>query len=310
MKEIIEILEKSFIQISEIIRNQNSLDLGTHLNKYNISGDDVKHLDIVSNIILKNNLEKCELIRNIGSEEEAKLYNTEYIDAPYLICYDPLDGSSNIDVNITTGTIFALYKYDDNGVIQDGNNIVMSGYCLYGGCTQYLLAQNRILSMYQYNTVNNSFVCIHNNILIKQNGNIYSLNESNSKSWNDLRYKELIDSLIKQKYTARWVGSLVADGHRTLMKGGFFAYPGNISNADGKIRLLYEAYPFAHIFETAGGIGSDGNINILDIPFPYYNLHKKTPIILSSTMEFSLFRSVKEKKSEHNCKNYNLEYLV
>jgi len=294
METLIFALEKSFKEISKLVRNKNSLDLGGLLNANNVSGDDVKELDIVSNNLLKRNLAKCSLVRTIGSEEEDELYETSHTDAPYLVCYDPLDGSSNVDVNITTGTIFAVYQYDENGKIENGRNIVMSGYCLYGGCCQYVLAHNGSVSMYQYIpstgcfSCKNEFVKIHENMKIQEKGTIFSLNEAHKHKWCDKRYQPFIETMIEQKYNARWVGSMVADGHRTLIKGGFFAYPENESNLQGKIRLLYEAYPFAHIFETAGGISTDGISNILDIPYPE-KLHQKTPIILSSKTEYDIF---------------------
>jgi fructose-1,6-bisphosphatase I len=286
--EIIACLEKSFVQISELIRKSNSVNLGSFADIHNASGDDVKKVDIISNDILKAELSKCTLIRTIGSEEEDEFYYTEFTDAPYLICYDPLDGSSNIDVNITTGTIFSVYEYDKNNKIRDGNNIVMSGYCLYGGATQYVLSYNDKISFYQYSEQDNSFQLLNDDLKMKEKGTTYSLNESNKKAWTDARFNKLIDLLIDQKYGARWVGSLVADAHRTLIKGGFFAYPGNRKDVEGKIRLLYEAYPFAHIFHNAGGFSSNGVCSILDVPFPD-KIHQKTPIVLCSNYEHELF---------------------
>lgn len=288
MDEVVSVLEKSFMEISELIRNQNSLHLGNQLNELNLSGDDVKHVDIVSNNILKHNLEKCSFIRAIGSEEEDELYLTQHINAPYLICYDPLDGSSNVDVNITTGTIFALYRYEEDGTITNGHNIVMSGYCLYGGCTQYLIARENVLSMYQYDSIDKQFTCINKDMKIKSKGNIYSLNESNRHTWLDTRYVACIDAFMQNGYNSRNVGSLVADGHRTIIKGGFFAYPANKKNTSGKIRLLYEAYPFAHTFETGGGVATNGETRLLDIPYPD-KLHQKTPIVLASKEDYSTF---------------------
>lgn len=301
METLLFALEKSFKEISKLVRNQNSLDLGGLLNENNVSGDDVKELDVVSNDILKRNLEQCSMVRTIGSEEEDELYQTTHVDAPYLVCYDPLDGSSNVDVNITTGTIFAVYQYDEDGKIENGRNIVMSGYCLYGGCTQYVLACNGIVSMYQYKhssgwfsklfSSKKGFSKIHENMKVQEKGTIFSLNESHKHKWCDKRFQPFIEKMIEQKYNARWVGSMVADGHRTLIKGGFFAYPANENHLSGKIRLLYEAYPFAHIFETAGGIATDGTTNILDIPYPE-KLHQKTPIILSSKTEYDIFSTL------------------
>ena len=289
--DLLPTLEKSFLEIANLMKNQNTLDLGDYMDEYNFSGDDVKQLDLMSNVILKTNLEKCLQVRCIGSEEDKELHYTEHKNAPYLICFDPLDGSSNIDVNITTGTIFAVYKYDDKNEITNGRNIIMSGYSLYGASTQYIIAYHNNVSMYQYVPSEQKFVCIKTNMKLKEKGNIYSINEANKHIWCDKRFVPFIDSRIKENYSTRWVGSLVADAHRTLIKGGFFAYPANEKNKDGKIRLLYEAYPFAHIFEVAGGFGSNGEEQLLDIPFPK-NIHQKTPIILSSNSEFTKFITI------------------
>ena len=286
--DLLPTLKKSFLEIANLMKNQNTLDLGDYMDEYNFSGDDVKQLDLMSNVILKTNLEKCVQVRCIGSEEDKELHYTEHKNAPYLICFDPLDGSSNIDVNITTGTIFAIYKYDDKNEITNGRNIIMSGYSLYGASTQYVIAYQNNVSMYQYVPSEQQFVCVKTNMRLKEKGNIYSINEANKHMWCDNRFAPFIDSCITKNYTTRWVGSLVADAHRTLIKGGFFAYPANKKNEDGKIRLLYEAYPFAHIFEVAGGFGSNGEEQLLDIPFPK-NIHQKTPIILSSNSEFTKF---------------------
>jgi fructose-1,6-bisphosphatase I len=267
------------------------VNLGRISNIHNASGDDVKTIDVMSNNIMREALSKCALIRTIGSEEEDEFHYTEFTKAPYLICYDPLDGSSNIDVNITTGTIFSVYEYDASGKIADGRSIVMSGYCLYGGATQYVLSYNNKLSFHQYSVQDKSFYLLSDRLKMKEKGAIYSLNESNKKAWTDVRFNKIIDLFIEQKYGTRWVGSLVADAHRTLIKGGFFAYPGNRKDTEGKIRLLYEAYPFAHIFHNAGGFSSNGVKSILDVPFPD-KIHQKTPIVLCGKYEYDLFMNM------------------
>lgn len=288
--DIINTLQKSFIQISKLIRGNNSLNLGNVTNNNNISGDNMKILDLESNKILKNNLSKCKEVRCIGSEEEPEFYYTDYSKAPYLVCYDPLDGSSNIDVNITTGTIFAVYQYNNNK-IENGRNIIMAGYCLYGGATQYVIAYQQKVSMFQYSEQVKKFVLLLDNLKIKKKGTIYSINESNKYCWNDLKYQKIVNHFIRNNYTNRWVASMVADAHRTIIKGGFFSYPGNKKNPDGKIRLIYEAYPFAYIFELAGGKSSNGHICLLDVPFPTA-LHQKTPIVLGGEYEMSVFRNI------------------
>ena len=289
--EIIKLLEKGFIQISDLIRNENSLQLSHLTESNNNSGDDVKKLDIVSNDILKDILKECSLVRKVGSEEEDELFETKFVDAPYLVCYDPLDGSSNIDVNITTGTIFCIYKYEEDGSIKNGHNIIASGYCLYGGATQYMMAYEDKLSFYQYSNISQKFYLLNDNLRIKTKGPIYSLNEANKNIWLDSRFEKLINKFIEEKYNARWVGSLVADAHRTIIKGGFFSYPANTKDKNGKIRLLYEAYPFAYIFHVGGGFSSNGEKNILDIPFPE-KIHQKTSIILCGKYENEIFLNI------------------
>lgn len=287
MLKIRRLLEESFIEIKELIQNKDNFTLGNVLDGlYNISEDNVKHLDIVSNKLLINKFSNCSCIRNIGSEENEKLLETKFKDAPYLICFDPLDGSSNIDVNITIGTIFVVYQYDSNNKIKNGRNIVMAGYCLYGGATQLIIAQNDV---YMYQLFNNKFVEIKKNYKMNNKGNIYSINESKQNIWLNKNINNYIQTLKNNNYNMRWVGSLVADGHRTLLKGGFFCYPANNKDKNGKIRLLYEAYPFAYIFEKAGGKASDGIKDLLDVDFPE-NIHQKTPIILSSLEEFINFK--------------------
>lgn len=283
LKEILSEIQQACISISHEIRYSDSLNLSEVEGKYNHSGDNVKKLDLIANNILKYRLMKCKHVRMIGSEEELHLVPTGFVQGKYLVCFDPLDGSSNISVNITTGTIFAVYEYIDEE-IKDGRNLVMAGYCLYGGSTQLVVAQNTVNI---YSLEKDGFQKTHDNWKIPVQGKYYSVNESNKHIFIDKKYSQMIDKLIKKKYSSRWVGSMVADGHRTLIKGGFFSYPGNKNNPQGKIRLLYEAYPFAYIFEIAGGESSNGEINILDISFPT-EIHQKTPIVLSSKTEFDI----------------------
>ena len=285
MESIINCLKKSFIEISYIIENNKNNTLFELIEKSNKSGDSVKKLDIVSNNILKKNLISEKEIKYIGSEEDDELILINK-NGQYLLCFDPLDGSSNIDVNVTVGTIFALYKYDNNK-IKNGHNIVMAGYCLYGGSTQLILSIDTI-DIYQLDKCSKIFNPIFKNWKIPYKGPYYSINESNKNIMNK-NYMELVDKFIKDNYSARWIGSLVADAHRTLIKGGFFAYPENKKNKNGKLRLLYEAYPMAYIFKFANGYSSNGVSSILDIPFPE-NIHQKTPLILSSKSEFSVFK--------------------
>ena len=290
---ILDIIKKCCIEISVLIRNGDSENMARQVSKENKAGDQVKKLDLISNEILKEHLLKCQNVRLIGSEEEPELLCTGYPNAKYLVCFDPLDGSSNISVNITVGTIFAIYKINKSRKVKSGRDIVMAGYCLYGGSTQLIVADHthvKIWTLVQTRAVYD-FILMNPNLKIPEKGPIYSVNESNKHKFTDPRINKVIETFIKQKKTTRWVGSLVADAHRTLIKGGFFAYPGNTTNPNGKLRLLYEVYPFAFIFNSAGGFSTNGKVDcILDIPFPE-NPHQKVPTIFGGPQEIKVFNS-------------------
>lgn len=283
--DIIYLLKQSFIDISNKIRNNSNFYLSENINNLNISGDNIKVLDIFSHNTIKENLKKTLKTYGIISEENE---NIEILNnnGKYIISFDPLDGSSNIDVNITVGTIFCVFKLDEENKINSGRDIICAGYCLYGSSTQLIIADSIVSS---YILMNGEFRLDKNNLVIPNESNIYSINESNKHRWNDSRYINYVENCISSNKTQRWVASLVADAHRTLIKGGFFSYPSDSKNTKGRIRLTYEAYAMAYIFEKANGVGSTGNIAILDIPFPYYNIHIKTPILLSSIKEYNTF---------------------
>lgn len=301
MELVLESIKTACIEISELMRNTDPFRLSKITHNSNESGDDVKSLDILSNDILKHHLSKNKFVAIIGSEEEEDLYFTEFnnviSDNKYIVCFDPLDGSSNIDSNITVGTIFAIYQYPKikslssyQTLVETPVNIVAAGYCLYGSSTQFVQATDKV-EMFLLQNKNKQFQLIQDDFKIKENGNIYSINESNRPQWETEYNQKLITALISKGYSARWVGSMVTDCHRTLVKGGIFAYPGNKKSPDGKIRLLYEAYPFAYIFKIAGGVSFDGEKSILDIPFPP-KLHQKTPIYLGGVSEIELMKNI------------------
>lgn len=287
MEEIKTILFTTCLEISQYIRNGNSHNHGKISGK-NISNDDVKELDNFANNIIKQNISKCKYVRYIASEEDTNIIDTGYNNAPYLVSYDQLDGSGNVDVNITVGTIFAVFKLNKDGKIVDGRQVKMAGYCIYSQSTQFVIAEDD-KPLYIYFPNNDRHI-----INIPSRGNIYSINESNKYRWMDnMRYRRLINNLIKEGYTSRWVGCLVADTHRILLKGGFFAYPRDEKNKNGKLRLLYEGYPMAFIMESAGGYSSDGRLSsLLDVEFDMKNIHQKTGLVLSSGDEYVKFRKI------------------
>lgn len=285
MESVFKVIKNCCQEISYLIRVNETEFLSSATHHHNQSGDDVKKLDELANNILINKLTECPAVRELASEENPKIIETKFLDAPYFVSFDPLDGSSNIDVNITIGTIFTIFAYDTEDDICDGRHIVMAGYCLYGSSTQMVVANNEGVSLYSLLPKYDDFLLVNSDLRIPETGKIYSVNESNKYRWTDQRVKASIDHWIGQGYTQRWVASLVADAHRTMIKGGFFCYPGDQRNPDGKIRLLYEAYPFAFIFEKAGGEAMDGERDLLDVEFPWEDIHQKTPIYLSGSAE-------------------------
>ena len=278
-------ISSCIIEISHTIRKFNPISLGSTIGSENSSGEQVKELDLFCNNLLIEKLSKLSSVRNIASEEEDELIPINK-EGKYLVSFDPLDGSSNIDSNILVGTIFCVFEYVDDEQLKDGSNIVMSGYSLYGGSTQLIVCKEKNTSMYNLNPENNTWNRINDNYKMKDKGNIYSINESHKYNYN-ININTFTDLLIDKNYSARWVGSLVADFHRTLLKSGVVMYPGNDKNIEGKIRLVYEAYPLAYIMENSNGTSFDGKDRMLSIPFPQNNIHKRIPIFYGSKYEMN-----------------------
>ena len=283
MYQVINCLKDAFEEISELIRYSNLIEISNEMETNNESGDTIKKIDYITNNIIKNKLRECNDVRYICSEEETDivLINEK---GKYLVSFDPLDGSSNVSSNISVGSIFCIFEYV-NDKIENGKNIIASGYSLYSTSTQLVLAYNNKVDLYILEK-KDGFKLIKNNIKIPKIGSSYAINEGNKYKWIDSKINKFIDNLIGQKKTQRWVGSMVADINRILINGGVFMYPGDEKSPNGKIRLLYEAYPMAYIFKCAKGYS-----NILDMPFPE-NYHKKVPVLLFGENEYNLYLSL------------------
>ena len=296
MNQIFDVIKASCQEIAYLIRINESEFLSSITTHTNQSGDEVKKLDELTNNLMLEKLQNCSQIRSIISEENEQLITTNYPEAPYLIAIDPLDGSSNIDVNITIGTIFTVFKlsgYGSNQLPQSGRDIVMAGYCLYGASTQLIVAKKEPkpqVEMFSLLPKYNDFLLVNSDLKIPEKGKIYAINESNKYRWHQTSsIKAFVDNLIERNYTQRWVASMVADVHRTLIKGGFFSYPSDSKNTKGRIRLVYEAYAMAFVIEQAGGKATNGQIPLLDVAFPdLIEIHQKTPIFLGSLEEMRL----------------------
>ena len=290
LDEIIEIIKKNIINISKIINNTN-LENNNEIIGKNTSNDEVNKLDIVANKIFEDSFKKCEHIREYISEEiPDKVKNIKYPNAPYMVAYDPIDGSKNVNINITTGSIFCIFKYDDNNQIKSGRDIVCSGYSLFGTQLQLLISLKNKTSLFYFN--DNKF--IESKILksLPEKSPFYSINQGYYDIILNNKIKKYIDFQISYNKSLRFVGSMVADVHRTIIKGGNFMYPSNSKNKNGKLRLLYEVYPMAFIIENLNGIScNDDLIPILNLKIPD-NIHECSSILLFNNKDYNEFISI------------------
>ncbi|WP_081426618.1 class 1 fructose-bisphosphatase [Sorangium cellulosum] len=266
----------------------------------NVQGEIVQKLDEVANETLLSALGRRGHCAAVVSEElgDMRLLSTDP-RAKYIIVVDPLDGSSNIDVNISIGTIFGVLRKSDakmgadpSDFLRPGRDLVAAGYVLYGSSTLLVITTGLGgVHGFTYDPTVGEFFLSHENIRIPERGSTYSVNEGHSARWPEdvRRWNAWIKEDSEREgrpYGARYVGSLVADAHRTLLKGGIFAYPADRSG-QGKLRLLYEANPFAFIFEAAGGKASTGSHRILDL-VPQ-SLHERVPLVLGSPRDVEDF---------------------
>jgi fructose-1,6-bisphosphatase I len=270
----------------------------------NIQGEMTQKLDQIANNAFLEAFEYGQLVSELVSEEleqpEPIVGNAER--GKYVIFVDPLDGSSNIDVNVTIGSIFSVHRRPQGVSRADlkkallllGNQQVAAGYALYGPSTLLIYTTGNGVNCFSLDPRIREFICTHENIRIPKRGNIYSINEGRRNEWFPatrayVDYVQQNDKATGRPYSARYVGSLVADFHRTLIKGGIFLYPADPKNKDGKLRLMYECAPMSMIMEQAGGRASNGTQRILDI-VPTA-LHQRTPLLIGSEEDVALAES-------------------
>lgn len=262
----------------------------------NVQGEDVKKLDIYANNQFMGVLKHGISCAGIGSEEldEVVVFDDEVSNnSKYVVMFDPLDGSGNIDVNISIGTIFGIYRRvspvgtrcTKEDFLQPGNRQVAAGYVVYGSSTMLVYATKRGVNGFTLDPAIGEFCLSHPDIKCPATGKIYSVNHGNFFQY-EKHVQQYINTCQKKDkntggpYTQRYIGSMVADVHRNLLKGGIFMYPGTIDKPKGKLRLMYECNPFAYIIEAAGGMATDGKQRILDI-LPT-ELHQRTPMFIGS----------------------------
>ncbi len=264
----------------------------------NVQGEEVKKLDVFANNQFMGVLQHGISCAGIGSEEmdEIVVFDDEVSNKSKYVClFDPLDGSSNIDVNVSIGTIFSVFRRvselgkpaTEKDFLQPGIQQVAAGYVIYGSSTMLVYATRRGVNGFTLDQSIGEFTLSHPDIKCPETGKMYSVNHGNFFQYEE-KVKQYITACQKKDktnggpYTQRYIGSMVADVHRNLIKGGIFMYPGTTDKPKGKLRLLYECNPFAFIVEKAGGKATNGKIRILDVPPT--ELHQRTPFFIGSKL--------------------------
>jgi len=258
----------------------------------NVQGEEVKKLDIFSNQVFRSTIEQTGAIAGMVSEEDDGLIvcNEKYTSgkAKYTIAFDPLDGSSNIDANVSIGSIFALHRKISDGstatekdTLQIGQKMIAGGYIMYGSTTIFVLSLGKGNGVHGFTLDEQlgEYILSHPDIKIPARGKIYSVNEANSSKW-DQPTISYVEGMKKNSYSLRYIGSMVADVHRTLLYGGVFMYPSDKKAPNGKLRLLYELQPMAYLMENAGGKATTGKVRLLDL-VPE-QIHQRAPIYMGS----------------------------
>lgn len=300
LRLLIEVVARACKSVSQAV---NKGALGTALGSAtteNVQGEVQKNLDIIANEVLIEANEWGGHLAGMASEEMEGIYvvPNRYPQGEYLLLFDPLDGSSNIDVNVSIGTIFSVLKMpeDDRGVdegdfLQPGSQQVAAGYCIYGPQTTLVLTVGDGVAMFTLDREQGSFVLVQEKLQIPADTQEFAINMSNMRHW-DTPVRQYIDECLAGKdgprgkdFNMRWVASMVADVHRILTRGGIFLYPWDKRepNKPGKLRLMYEANPMSWLVEQAGGAATNGHQRIMDLQPT--KLHERVSVVLGSRNE-------------------------
>lgn len=280
--------------LAEILGSQHST---------NVQGEVQQKLDVYANDMLLHALSMRESVAMMASEEneEPILAHGGSPSAKYIVVFDPLDGSSNIDVNVSVGTTFSILRrqrpadqpVSTDEVLQPGSKQVAAGYVLYGSSTMLVYTAGKGVHGFTLDPAVGAYVLSHPDIKIPEQGKYYSMNEAHLNNCPE-PYVRFVTRLrgdeLGHRYDSRYIGSMVSDFHRTLLKGGVFLYPPNDRRPEGKLRLLYEANPIAFIAEQAGGQATDGRGRVLDVQPD--SIHQRTPLVIGGPREMEAFQEI------------------
>lgn len=281
--------------VNRDMRRAGLADVNGETGHVNVQGEVQQKMDALAHAEFVRALRRGGECCLIGSEEHAEAIplnaNSEG-DGDYIVLIDPLDGSSNIDVNVSVGTIFSIYKLPEDhteptldAALQPGVRQVAAGYVVYGSSTMLVYTTGNGVNGFTLDPTIGEFLLSHPNIRTPKDGKIYSVNEGNYNSWPEglkqcIKWMQVEDKASGRPLTSRYIGSFVSDFHRNLLKGGIYMYPPSKKSPDGKLRLMYEANPLAMIVEDAGGLATNGTQRILEIQ--PVALHQRTPLFIGS----------------------------
>ena len=280
------------------IRSAGLLDVLGAAGQTNVQGESQQKLDVYANRALLHCLGLRESVLALVSEEneEPVTFEQDHEHGKYIIVFDPLDGSSNIDVNVNVGTIFSIFKRPlsadslDAALLQPGTKQVAAGYVVYGPSTIFVYTAGSGVYGFTLDHTIGAFVLSHEKMRMPESGSYYSVNEANYDGFPE-RWQQFMTGMrrgeLGRTYSSRYIGSLVADFHRTLLKGGIFLYPPTRKQPEGKLRLMYEANPLAFIAEQAGGMATTGSGRVLEVQPA--SIHQRIPFVVGSRSEVEAF---------------------
>ena len=295
---VLNALQFAFKFIAHAIRRAELIHLGGLFGTSNATGDEQKKLDVIGDEIFINTMESSNCVKILVSEEQEDMIVFEHNTGNYAVCCDPIDGSSNLDAGVSVGTIVSLFKLQPGStgkvedVLRPGTEMVAACYAMYGASTHLVLTMGDCVNGFTLDTNLGEFILTEPDMRVPMYRQIYSINEGNTYYWND-NIKSFINFLKEPQddgkpFSARYVGSMVSDMHRTFLYGGIYAYPEDKKNPKGKLRLLYEAFPMAFLMEQAGGKAvTDRGERILDLTPTH--IHDKSSIWVGSPGEIDKF---------------------